>query len=437
MCGWKRRVKDVARRKRHVHKLGLGVVDVGTDLPLILALAAAFLIAALLGAAEASLLRVPSVRAASLADRGDRRAKRLASLLARMTRVLNAVLLVALLAQIAAATITGVLASRWFGSVGVTVASVALTLFLFVYAEAIPKTFAVRHPTRVALLLSGPITVLERALRPIVSLLVTFADLQMPGKGITVSPTVTEDELKMLASRAAREGEITDEDMSLIGKAFRFGDRQVDDVMVPRPQIVAVAADAPIGEAAAIALDTGHRRIPVYEGSIEEIIGMVRLRDLVQIPEERRHLDVRTLMVDVLEVPESKAIDDLLRDMQSTSTHLAIAVDEYGGTAGLVTIEDIAEELLGSISDEVDAPAVVETGLGVWSVDAALPIEDLSELVDQDLTGDAWNTVAGFVMAKLGRLPAVGEEVEFEGARLRVTGTRGRRIIRLELTKGM
>ncbi len=410
-------------------------MDVGTDLPLILALAAAFLIAALLGAAEASLLRVPSVRAASLAERGDRRAQRLASLLSRMTRVLNAILLAALLAQIAAATITGVLANNWFGSLGVTLASVGLTLFLFVYAEAIPKTFAVRHPTQVALVLSGPISVLERTLRPVVSLLVTFADLQMPGKGITVSPTVTEDELKMLASRAAREGEITDEDMSLIGKAFRFGDRQVDDVMVPRPQIVAVAADAPVGEAAAIALDAGHRRIPVYEGSIEQIVGMVRLRDLVQVPEARRHLDVSTLMVEVLEVPESKAIGDLLQDMQSTSTHLAIAVDEYGGTAGLVTIEDIAEELLGSISDEVDTPAVVEIGPGVWSVDAALPIEDLSELVDQDLTGDAWNTVAGFVMAKLGRLPAVGEEVEFDGARLRVTGTRGRRITRLELSK--
>ncbi len=410
-------------------------MDVGTDLPLILALAAAFLIAALLGAAEASLLRVPSVRAASLAERGDRRAQRLASLLSRMTRVLNAILLAALLAQIAAATITGVLANNWFGSLGVTLASVGLTLFLFVYAEAIPKTFAVRHPTQVALVLSGPISVLERTLRPVVSLLVTFADLQMPGKGITVSPTVTEDELKMLASRAAREGEITDEDMSLIGKAFRFGDRQVDDVMVPRPQIVAVAADAPVGEAAAIALDAGHRRIPVYEGSIEQIVGMVRLRDLVQVPEARRHLDVSTLMVEVLEVPESKAIGDLLQDMQSTSTHLAIAVDEYGGTAGLVTIEDIAEELIGSISDEVDTPAVVEIGPGVWSVDAALPIEDLSELVDQDLTGDAWNTVAGFVMAKLGRLPAVGEEVEFDGARLRVTGTRGRRITRLELSK--
>jgi CBS domain containing-hemolysin-like protein len=402
---------------------------------LILALVGAFVAAVLLGAAEASLLRVPSVRAAALAAAGDSSAKRLAALLQRLTSVLNAILLAALLAQIAAATITGILADRWFGSLGVTVASIILTLVLFVYAEAIPKTYAVRHPTRVAMVLSPPITALERLLRPVVWLLVAFADLQMPGKGVTVSPTITEDELKMLASRAAHEGEITPEDRSLIGKAFRFGDRQVNDVMVPRTQMVAVAADAGIEEAATLALDTGHRRIPVYEGSIEHVVGMVRLRDLVQIPPERRHLGVRSLMTDVLEVPESKPIEDLLREMQESSTHLAIAVDEYGGTAGLVTIEDIAEELLGSISEAVEPAPVVEIGPGTWSVDPALPIEDLADLVDHDLSGEAWNTVAGFVMARLGRLPEVGEEVEFDGGRIRVTGTRGRRITRLEVNR--
>jgi CBS domain containing-hemolysin-like protein len=416
--------------------LSLPSVDIGNDLPLILALIAAFLVAALLGAAEASLLRVPAVRATALADSGDPKAKRLASLLKRLTRVLNAILLAALLSQIAAATITGVLADRWFGSLGVTIASVALTLLLFVYAEAIPKTYAVRHPTRVGLLLSAPIGLLERLLRPVVSLLVGFADLQMPGKGISVSPTVTEEELKLLASRAASEGEITDEDRSLISRAFRFGDRQVDDVMVPRPQIVAVSVDATIAEAASTALKSGHRRLPLYAGSIEHVVGMVRLRDLVKIPEERRSLAVRTLMSEVLEVPESKAIGDLLKDMQANSTHLAIAVDEYGGTAGLVTIEDIAEELLGSISDEDDTPAIVESGPGVWSVDAALPIEDLSELLGQDLGSDAWNTVAGFVMSKLGRLPEVGDEVEVDTNTLRVMGTRGRRITRVQVSVG-
>lgn len=408
-------------------------MNLGNDLPLILALLVAFMLAALLGAAEAALLRVPQVRAASLADEGRGSGVRLAAILRRMTRVLNAILLSALLLQITAATITGVLAERWFGSVGVTVASIVLTLLLFVYAEAIPKTYAVRHPTQVALALSLPVTWLERLLRPVVNLLVGFADLQMPGKGITVSPTITEDELKRLADRAAREGEISEEDMTLIQRAFRFGDREVDDIMVPRMQIVAVPGDLSVEESMTVALEAGHRRIPVYQASIEHIVGMVRLRDLAGVPLERRTIECRSVMSAVLEVPESKRIADLLLDMQSEAVHLAVVVDEYGGTAGIVTIEDIAEELLGSISNDPDGPAVVEVGRGSWALDAALPIEDLSDLVGTDLSGDAWNTAAGYVMAQLGRIPELGDEIEFDGGRIRVSGLRGRRILRLNV----
>lgn len=412
-------------------------MDLNSDVPLLIALLVTFVLVAILGAAEAALLRVPQVRAASLADSGSAAGQRLAEILRRLTRVLNAILLSALLLQITAATITGVLAERWFGSVGVTIASVILTLLLFVYAEAIPKTYAVRHPTGVALWLSLPIKWLERLLRPVVNVLVAFADLQMPGKGITVSPTVTEDELKRLADRAAREGEISEGDMQLIQRAFRFGDRQVDDIMVPRTEIVAVASETPVSEALDVALEAGHRRIPVYEGSIEHIVGMVGLRHLVKIPAGRRHIDCGSVKTRILGVPESKRITELLYDMQAEGIHMAVAVDEFGGTAGIVTIEDIAEELLGSMTDDGDGPPIAEAGRGAWTIDAALPIEDLSELVGADLEGDAWNTAAGYVMARLGRIPELGDEVSFEGGSIRVSGLRGRRILRLHVTKEM
>ena len=408
-------------------------MGIGTDVILVIALVAAFLAATLLAAAEVSLLRLPSVRAATLAADGDKRAQRITRLLPRMTRVLNAILLAALLTQIAAATLTGILADIWFGSLGVTIASVVLTLLLFIYAEAIPKTYAVRHPEQVALALSGPIALLELALRPVVAVLVWLADLQMPGEGVSTGPTITEDELKLLAMRAAHEGEITEEDVDLIDKAFTFGDRQVDDVMVPRTEIVAIQVEATVDEAARIALEAGHRRLPVYQDSIEEIIGMVRLRDLVQIPDSRRELGVRNLLEEVLIVPETKRILELLREMQSAGRHLAIAVDEYGGTAGLVTIEDIVEELLGSISDENDALPIVETHDHTWSVDGGLPIEDLSALLGHDLGGDDWNTAAGYVLASLGRMPKVGDTVEFDEGSMRVVSLRGRRITRIEV----
>ena len=182
------------------------VGEMPADVPLIIVFVVAFGAAVFLAAAETSLLRVSSVRAATLAKEEGRRGERLAQLIGRLPRVLNTILLMALLSQIVAATVVGILAEGWFGSLGVTLASVVLTIVLFIYAEAIPKTYAVRHADRVGLAVSGPVAVLELVLRPVVSLLVAIADLQAPGKGITTSPTVTEGELRLLAGRAAAEG---------------------------------------------------------------------------------------------------------------------------------------------------------------------------------------------------------------------------------------
>ena len=399
-------------------------------------LGVALAVAVFVAAGETALLRISPVRAASLASGGDRRAQRVLRLLDDLPQVLSAVLLTALLSQIGAATITGVLAQRWFGNLGVTLSSVGLTVLLFVYAEAIPKTYAVRHTDRVAFALAWPLSRLELILRPIVRALVWFADIQMPGKGVTTSPTVTEDELRRLASRAAKEGEITPEDLGLIERAFRLGDRRVDDIMVPRADIVAVAADATLDLALIVALEAGHRRLAVYADDSEDIVGVVLLRDLVRVPETRRDLlTVATLAAEPLVVPESKRVMDLLEEMQQSRIHLAVIVDEYGGTAGLVTVEDIAEELLGSLSESSDPVPVSQVADGRWSIDAALPIEDLAELVDAPLPEGDWNTVAGMIFALAGRVPEVGDEVEVPGYLLRVIGTRRRRITRVEVIR--
>lgn len=410
-------------------------MSVPDDLPLLLLLVGLLVVAVFIAAAETSLLRIPVVRAASLAAHRDRRARRLADLLDDLPRVLNVILLTALLAQIGAATVAGILAGRWFGSTGATISSIVLTLVMFVYAEAIPKTYAVRHADRVALALSAPVKALDFVLRPIVAVLVWFADLQMPGKGITMSPTVTEDELRRLASRAAREGQITEDDLALIERAFRFGDRQVDDVMVPRPDIVGVSASLPAAEALRVALESGHRRLPVYGESPDDITGFVRLRDLVALPPEKGTLPVGRLAEAPMVVPESKRVLDLLTEMQSTGVHIAVVVDEYGGTAGLVTVEDIAEELLGSISEEPGGAMVVELAEGRWSVDGGLPVEDLADLLDIAEPEGEWNTAAGLVIGLLGRLPKIGDTVELDTARIRVSLVRGRRITRLEIEK--
>ncbi|MFQ5524220.1 MAG: hemolysin family protein [Acidimicrobiia bacterium] len=404
------------------------------DLPLIVAFIVAFAAAVFLAAAETSLLRVSSIRAATLAE-SDSRGKRLAGLINRLPRVLNTILFAALLAQIVAATVVGILAERWFGSLGVTLASILLTLVLFIYGEAIPKTYAVRHTDQVALAVAGPVAVLEWVLRPLVLLLVALANLQSPGKGMTKSPTVTEEELRLLAGHAAAEGQIEPHDEELIQRVFRFGDRRADDIMVPRSEIVGVPSDMPVREAVQVALESGHRRLVVYEEDLDHVTGIVRLRDLVGVSREQAGVAAAQLSEEPLAVPETKRIVSLLREMQATGTHIALVVDEYGGTAGLVTIEDIVEELLGSISEDQREEDLVRVDESTWSVSGLLPIEDLEAALGLEFGKGPWNTVAGFVVGKLGRVPKAGDEVTVGNWRFRVTAVRGHRLVRIEVTK--
>ncbi|MFP4074822.1 MAG: hemolysin family protein [Actinomycetota bacterium] len=402
------------------------------DLPLLILLIFLLLGAVFLAAAEASLLRVNEARARTEAETGGKTAVRLLHLVERLPEVLNLILLLALLAQIGSATVTGILAQRWFGNVWVTIASIVLTIFLYIYGEAIPKTYAVRHSMRTAKFVAAPIAFLERLFRPVVGLLVWIADIQMPGKGITTSSAVTEDELRLLAVEAADEGEITEGDRVLIDRVFRFGDRRVDDIMVPRPDIVAVEARTPVDEPLEVALDAGHRRLPIYVDDLENITGVVRLRDLIAAREEGP-TDLNAIAFEPLVVPESKRVSDLLTDMQDQSNTMAVVVDEYGVTVGIVTVEDVAEELLGSISEDESLPDVQSLGNGRWLVAGSTPVEDLRYELGMELPKGEWNTVAGMMLGLAGEILKPGSVVEVDGRPFKVESVRGRRITRVTI----
>jgi CBS domain containing-hemolysin-like protein len=190
----------------------------------------------------------------------------------------------------------------------------------------------------------------------------------------------------------------------------------------------------PVEKAIQVALETGHRRLVVYETGLDDVTGIVRLRDLFAIPPDRDGIPVGHLSQEPLVVPETKRIVMLLREMQETGTHLAVVVDEYGGMAGLVTVEDIAEELLGSISEDAVDEDLVRIGEASWSVNGLLPIEDLEAAVEVEFGEGEWNTVAGLVVSHLGHLPAVGDQVSVSGCIMRVTAIRGHRAVRIEVT---
>ncbi len=415
----------------------LWVVDINRDGLLIGLLVLFFLLAVMFAAAEMGLARVSDVRVRTMAEEGHRRARRLLVLLETLPRVINAILLAVLVVQIGAATITGLLAERWFSNFGIVVASIVLTVLLFVYTEAIPKTYAFRHPTSVALALTYPVALLEFLLRPVVKGLVWFADLHAPGKGVSMAPTITERELLSLAADAEQEGEITSVDRLLIERAFRLGDRTAEEVMVPRTDIIGVPASVTIDDAVTVALEAGHRRLIVYEDDLDRITGVVNLRDLVRATGTAPSSLVKTLAGPALIVSEWKRVIDLLRDMQAQGTHLAVVVDEFGGTAGIVTIEDIAEELLGAVADEGHVPAAIITKMsaGHWSVDGAMLVDELNEILNVDLPEGEWTTVAGMIMGLAGEVPEAGDEVEAEGFTFRVDLIEQRRIKQVDVRR--
>jgi CBS domain containing-hemolysin-like protein len=403
---------------------------------LLLALGALVLAAVVLAAAEAALLRVSRVRAAVLADQGDRRAARVLRLVDDLPRVLNAVLLVVLLVQIGAATIAGVVAERHFGNLGVTLASVVLTLVMFVYAEAIPKTVAVRNPIGVARLIAGPIAGLAWLLGPVVRVLVAFADLQAPGKGVTTGPEVTEAELRRLAEEAADAGEIAPSDLELMERAFAAGDEIVAAIMVPRPDVVALSVETGLREALDVAIAQGHRRIPLCRGDLDDVLGVVYLRDLARAVADEDDVTLEDLVRPVVVVPETRRVLDLLRDLQEAGRTIAVVIDEHGGTAGIATIEDVVEELVGTISEPdrgLVRPRIRRVSDSRWVVDGAADVDDLAEELGEDLPEGDWHTVAGLVLAYAGRIPEVGDEYAISGHVFRVLAADRRRVRRVSV----
>ncbi|MDH4144201.1 MAG: CNNM domain-containing protein [Acidimicrobiia bacterium] len=304
-----------------------------------------------LALAETSLLHVRRSAAAVEADLGDRRAAGLVLLLDDLPRVMNTVLLVVLLAQVAAAGIAGELARRWFGGSGLTIATAAVTMVLFIYGEAIPKTLAVRHPLGVALRLVAAVRCLRDLARPVVRVLVWIADVQTRESGVDAVTGVSEAELRHLAGVAASAGHIEPSDAELIERSFIFGDLHVGQICVPRRDMVAVSMDTSVASALRTAIAAGHRRLPVFEAGLERVAGFVRMRDLADASSADPDATVAGRVQEVLTVPASERLTDLLRLMQRSGRHLAVVLDEAGRTKGIATIEDVVEELVGTIED--------------------------------------------------------------------------------------
>jgi CBS domain containing-hemolysin-like protein len=404
-----------------------------------LAVVVLLLVAAFGALAEAAITRTSRVKAHHLAQQH----KRGGGLLERITEdpapFMNVVVLIKVLALVAAVVIaTEVAVSLWNGA-GAAAAVVVMSIAAFALAEIVPRIYSVQHTEAAALVSAGPVFVLGKLLAPIAKLLVLLANgmmIPLPGRPLPKGPFASEEEMR--DGESEEDEEIEEEERELIHSIFQFGDTVVREVMVPRPDMVIIPATASLREALETSLKAGYSRIPVYEGDSDNIVGVVYAKDLMRkIHEANETGKAAAVGREPMYVPEQKKVAELLREMQQQHVHMAIVVDEYGGTAGLVTIEDLIEEIVGEIVDEYDQeePLVEPIDADTIRVDAKMPIDEVNELLGADLPHEEWDTVGGLVFDLTGRVPVQGETVRYDSIEFTTERVTGRRIQKVVITK--
>jgi CBS domain containing-hemolysin-like protein len=397
------------------------------------------LVAAVLAIAETSLTRIGTARATVLEEEGHPQAERLVRLLERRDQALNPILFVIVCCHVGVAAVVALWANERFSWLGVVVAMVVVALVLFVLAEAVPKTYALMRPDSAALAIVPIATFLSRVppLRWGVRGLVGISNVLLPGPGRSEGPAVSEGDLLAFAVAAADAEVIEVEERQFIESIIEFGDTIVREVMVPRPDMVTVTKDFLLGPVMEVAIINGFSRLPVCGEGIDDVVGVAYAKDLMKAERDGHSNDaVSEHLRQAHFVPESKRVAELLREMQSEHFHMAVAVDEYGGTAGLVTLEDVIEELVGEIIDEFDVTEAMVEPLagGGFEVNARVPVDEVNQVTGAALPeGDDWDTIGGLLFVAFGHVPVEGESIEVEGFELTAARIKGRRIGRVQV----
>ena len=396
------------------------------------------ILGSVLAIAETSISRMNRIRAIALREEGRRNASILVELENDPPRYLNAIYLAVMLVQNGSAILVAILAERQFGEAWIALVSLVFTIAYFVVVEAMSKTFGILHSDRMALALAPLAWLLGRALAFPTRLLIGLANVLLPGKGLKQGPFVSEEEIRQMAEAGSEEGAIEEQEKELIHSIFEFGDTLVREVMVPRPDMVTAPVHSDPRSVLDLILRHGYSRIPVYGKDADDIVGIVYAKDLLRhLHAGKGNVPLDAIMREPYFVPETKKVADLLREMQKRRVHIAVVLEEYGSTAGLVTIEDLLEEIVGEIADEYDVeePQMEPVDEETYRVNGRLSIDDLNELLDSDLPHDEWDTVAGLMYGLLGAVPTQGETVSIDNVTLTAEKVQGRRIAKILVTR--
>jgi putative hemolysin len=392
-----------------------------------------------LAAAETALTRVTKIRASSLLEDGRRGARAVVKIVDTPEKFISPLLLLVLFSHLTMSTIVGLLVEPIFGAWGVVVAIVLELVIIFIFSELGPKNYALKNSDKVALSLAPFVLTLTSfpPIRLVTKGMIVIGNVLLPGR-IDDVPTTSEQELLAFTDAALDEDVIERGEREMIHSVVEFGDTVVREVMKPRTDMITVAHNKTIEEAMDLAISAGYSRIPVIRESKDDIAGVVYAKDLMRaLRDGKREAHVASIVRPARFCPESKRVADLMREMQTQKFHMCVVLDEYGGTAGLCTLEDLIEELIGEIVDEYDVEEAQVQKLpnGDVLVNATMLIDELNEIIDVDWPAEDWDSVGGLLFNQLGHVAHEGETVEYSHHLLRAERVKGRRIGRVRITR--
>jgi putative hemolysin len=397
-------------------------------------------------AAEYGLVTSRRTRIMELEHEGNKQARAVLKITSDPPRFISAMQLGVTISSLAIGALGEQVLARKFDGLMASFLAVILALLIVTYlhvviGELVPKGIALGHPERTALAVSTPVRWFFVIARPLVWLLQASTTLILRGLGLeppgAEHEAHSEAELRMLLSSSAEQGEIEHDEQEMLYKVFDFADKEVSDVMVPRPEVVAISIALPPEEALKAVLDSPYTRYPVYRESLDDIVGVLHIRDLIVAMHDRGIVDVdlESLVRPAYMVPETKDLGALLTEFRRTNQHMAVVIDEYGSMEGIVTLEDLLEEIVGEIEDEFDLPdeTIERIDEDTILIDGTFPIDDFNERFGTDLPQDDYHTIAGFVFGQLGRAAEPGDEVVHDGLVFTVDSVEGQRIDKLRV----
>ncbi len=412
--------------------------------PLIAAVVGSILIAAFFAASETAIVFANKTRLRQLAETGNGRAEAALRLVQERDRLHTTLLLAENFFIVLGVALGAVLCMRLFSRVTTAVAVTAflMSIIIVFFAKLAPKGLTSRNPDRLALIVAHPMLFVMKLISPAARLLARSADMFAgPGpQGMSCTAVVTEEDIKAMINLGEEGGALKEEEKELLHKVFEFGDTVASEAMRPRTEVVSIPSKAALQEVLGLVSEYGYSRYPVIEETIDNIIGILYVKDILiamSAGEVKREDDIRQFIRPAYFIPENKRVSELLAEMQKEKFQIAIVIDEYGGTAGLVTLEDLIEEIVGSIHDELD---IVEKDVQIvdeknFVVSGQSEVDEVNELLEVHLQSKDFNTIGGLVFGLFGRMPKVGEQLRYKDLKFEILELEGRKIEKVKITK--